>query len=72
MFEQAILIPRLRFRKLEQVTQKHYVRWQCPSCGCEIEHLTQPNAITPLMCPARGCQQGFQIKGDEVFVAESL
>ena len=66
------IIPQLRFRKLQQVTHKHLVRWQCPTCGCTIEHLVLPNAITPLMCPARGCHQGFQIKGDEVFVAEPL
>jgi hypothetical protein len=56
--------------KLEQVTHQHFVCWQCPSCGGEIEQLVLPNTITPLTCPARGCQQGFQIKGDEVFVAE--
>lgn len=72
MFEQERIITRFRFRKLEQVTHKHLVRWQCPTCGCEIEHLVQPNTITPLTCPARWCHQGFQIKADEVFVADPL
>jgi hypothetical protein len=72
MFEQETNIPRFRFRKLEQVTHTHLVHWQCPTCGCEIEQPVLPNTITPLTCPARGCQQGFQLKGDEVFVAEPL
>jgi hypothetical protein len=72
MFEHETIRSRFRFRKLEPVTHKYVLRWLCPACGCAIEHLVHPNTITPLMCPARYCHQGFQIKVDQVFVAEPL
>ena len=63
---------RTRLRKLEEVIQKHVLRWQCPTCGRMMEHLVLHNTITPLLCQSRTCQQRFQIKGDEVFVTELL
>ena len=72
MLESKTLRTQLQFRKLEQVTHKHLVRWQCPRCGYAIEHLVWPNTTTPLTCPARQCQQRFQIVGDLVFTADPL
>jgi rubrerythrin len=61
-----------RFRKLEEVTQKHLLRWQCPRCGYVMEYPVLRNTTTPLTCQARTCHQRFQIKEEEVFVAEPL